>query len=249
MAFYELFLSSFIYAFLRISILRNGGFEVKDLVTTKGSLETTIIASKDAKNVYEIIRTFTNVKKEQKKEIILLTLYPTINEVNQLDLSGYHFNAHMEDMGVQTTHCLFLFSRVMDSRMSTRNIQPDEKNLEYIREALEKYKSAIVVIGFGSSMSKNSVVIDVKCRIIEMLQILRPNEPLYQIGGDGIEVTENYHPLFCGLRFGHKHWNLVPYSMPSNIKTELNISKKMKELKNENVLQISKNNKAKRSGN
>lgn len=222
---------------------------MKDLVTTKGGLETTIIASKDGKNVYEITRTFTNAKKEQTKEIILLTLYPTISEVNQLDLSGYHFNAHMEDMGVQTTHCLFLFSTVMGSRMSTRNIQPDEKNLEYIREALEKYKSAIVVIGFGSSMSKNNVVIDVKCRIMQMLHALRPREVIYQIGGEGIEPTENYHPLFCGLRYGHKKWDLVPYSIPANISTKLNVSEEAKKLKTDNLLHLSKNSKERKGEN
>ena len=141
---------------------------MKDLVESKGSITTTIVSNKTGSNVYEIIREFTNVSEGQTEEVILFTLYPTTADVNQLDLSAYHFNAHMEDMNIKVAHWLFLFSKVTNARMSIKDIEVDEKNLEYIRQTLKKHKSAKVVIGWGSAMSKNSVVNDTKCKILEM---------------------------------------------------------------------------------
>ena len=179
--------------------------------TLEGNLKTTIIADDDLKHVYEICREFD----AEGDEVILLTLYPTLVEPNTFDLSSIHLMNHAFDKGLQLkkVHFVYLFSKVVSVKMSTRGLKVDKENLNYLREIIEKLPDAKIIISFGSSMEKCPAVIESKVRLFEILKELRMNDPLWQITADGVE-EESPHILFLGIRHNNKKWKLCHYVVP-----------------------------------
>ena len=177
----------------------------------EGTLKTTVIADDEQKHVYEICREFDT----DGDEVILLTLYPTLVEPNTFDLSSIHLMNHASDEGLKLKkiNFVFLFSKVVDAKLSTKGLTVDEENLNYLREIISKLPDAKIIIAFGSSMEKCPAVIESKVKLFKMIKELRPNDAMWQISADGLE-EESPHILFCGIRFNNQPWSLRHYVIP-----------------------------------
>ena len=177
----------------------------------EGTLKTTVVADDEQMHVYEICREFDT----DGDEVILLTLYPTLVEPNTFDLSSVHLMNHASDGGLmfKKVRFVFLYSKVANSKLSTKGLAVDEDNLNYLREIIGKLPDAKIVIAFGSSMEKCPAVIESKVKLFKMIKELRPNDALWQISADGLE-EESPHILFCGIRFNNQSWSLWHYVIP-----------------------------------
>ena len=177
----------------------------------EGTLTTKIISDESQNHVYEICREFNT----DGAEVILLTLYPTLTEPNTFDLSSIHLMNHASDEGLQLkkVHFVFLFSKVVGSKLSTRGLTVDDENMEYLREIITKLPEAKIIISFGSSMAKCPAVIESKVELFKMIKELRPKDALWQISAEDMD-EEAPHILYAGIRFNNQPWSLRHYVIP-----------------------------------
>ena len=188
-----------------------------NLITESGIMTTTIVANEDKTKVFEICRDCSVGNCAVDEEAVLVTLYPTCNEVQRLDLSTMHMINHLEELGLKKLHFLYLFGKVCSARLSTRGIVADEENLSYVEKALVNYKNAKVIIGWGTSMGKSATAISARKRVLAMVDS-REDSRLWQLGGKGLGATENMHLLFMGIRYGNVKWELKPFEIPEELK-------------------------------
>ena len=176
-----------------------------------GTLTTRIVSDESKEHVYEICREFDT----PGGEIILITLYPTLVEPNTFDLSSMHLMNHAGDEGLrlQKVHFVFLFSKVVNAKLSTRGLKMDETNMRYLREIITRLPNAKIIISFGSSMEKCPAVIESKVELFKMIKELRPQDALWQISTEGMD-EDAPHILFCGIRYGNQQWSLRHYVVP-----------------------------------
>ena len=176
-----------------------------------GVIKTEIICNEDRSHVYEITKDLG----VEGEEIILLSLYPTITEVNSMDLSTMHMINHCSDEGLQwgKIHFVYLFSKVAGSKLSTRGLVEDKENLEYVRKLIAEKPHAKIVIAFGSSMERCPAAIASKVNFFAAVKELRPKEELWQLDAIGME-EESPHMLFAGIRYGNCSWGLRHYIVP-----------------------------------
>lgn len=184
---------------------------IAGLKETVGILRTTISSDESKKHVYEICREFDT----DGEEAILLTLYPTLTEPNTFDLSSMHLMNHVadEELQLQKVHFVFLFSKVIGAKPSTRGLTMDCENMEYIRELITQLPNAKIIISFGSSMAKCPAVIESKVELFKMIQELRPKDALWQISTEDMD-EEAPHILYAGIRFNSQSWSLRHYVIP-----------------------------------
>lgn len=178
---------------------------------SNGVLRTKIISDDENKHVYEICREFDT----EGDEIILITLFPTITNPNQCDLSGMHMLNHASDEGLalKKIHFVFLFSSVSSAKMSTKGLKLDKDNMAYLRDIIMKLPDAKIVISFGNSMSRNAAGLESKVELFRIINELRPNEALWQLEADGMN-EEAAHMLYAGIRYGDLSWSLSHYLVP-----------------------------------
>lgn len=176
-----------------------------------GTLKTTVISDESKNHVYEICREFDT----DGDEVILLTLYPTLTEPNTFDLSSMHLMNHAsdEELQLQKVHFVFLFSKVVGSKLSTRGLTMDEENMEYLRDIITRLPEAKIIISFGSSMAKCPAVIESKVELFKMIKELRPKDALWQISTEDMD-EEAPHILYAGIRFNNQQWGLRHYVIP-----------------------------------
>lgn len=186
------------------------------MTETVGTLKTTVVSDAQS-HVYEICREFDT----SGEEVILLTLYPTLMEPNTFDLSSMHLMNHASDEGLQfkKVHFVFLFSKVVAAKISTRGLKMDESNMQYLRELITKMPQAKIIISFGSSMHNCPAVIESKVELFKMLKEIRPKEALWQLDADGME-EEAPHILFAGIRYGNQRWRIRHYVVPYHYTSE-----------------------------
>ena len=189
-------------------------------ISETGTIKTTVISNPEKNRVYEICRDFSNGEVFDGEEAILLTLYPTLNDVRNIDLSTFHVLNHSAELGLQRIHFLYLFNRVCSARMSTRGLEVDEEAISYFERSVKKYKDSKIIIGYGNSMERCQAAINAKRRIIEIIDKERPEESIWQIGVNGTHGKENMHPLFLGIRYNHLSWTLETFDIPDNLSPE-----------------------------
>ena len=189
-------------------------------ISETGTIKTTVISNPEKNRVYEICRDLSSGEVFEGEEAVLLTLYPTLNNVRNIDLSTFHVLNHSAELGLQRIHFLYLFNRVCSARMSTRGLEVDEEAILYFEHAVKKYKDSKIIIGYGNSMERCQAAIDAKRRIMEIIDKERPGEHIWQIGVGGSHGKENMHPLFLGIRYNHLLWTLEPFDIPDNISPE-----------------------------
>ncbi len=214
-----------------------------NLITESGTMTTTIVANDDKSKVFETCRECSG--NDELGEAILISLYPVTSDIHKMDLSTLHTLNHMEELGLKKIHFLYLFGKVCSARPSTRHIVVDEENIFYAEQALLKYKNAKVIIGWGNSMGKSAVVNESKKRILAMVQS-REDKQLWQLGSAGLDSSENFHPLFLGVRLGKFcRWELNPYEVPEELKTTEEDKKATKQA--ENVVAVKRTGRAKQA--
>ena len=176
-----------------------------------GTLTTTRITNDEENRVFEICREFDR----DGEEAILVTLYPTLTEPNNFDLSSVHLINHSTDEGLnfRKIHFVFLFSKVVKTKMSTRGLTMDVENMCFINERIAQLPNAKIIISFGSSMQNSPAVIESKVELFKMIKELRPKETLWQIDAEDME-EESPHILFLGIRYNNQQWDLCPYTIP-----------------------------------
>lgn len=187
-----------------------------DLITKTGTMTTSIVGSDG--RVYEIIRDCSDGNCTDEETAVIITLYPTTDDVGQLDLSTLHILNHMKELGIKKIIFLYLFSKVCSARLSTRGLVEDEDNLAMVEQVLNEYSKARVIIGWGTSMSRSVAAVTSKKKVISFLE-QREDKRLWQLGCDGLDSSENFHPLFLGIRQGKNcKWRLQPYDIPGELK-------------------------------
>jgi len=181
------------------------------VIEAVGTLKTTVVSDESKTHVYEICREFDT----EGEEVILLTLYPTLTAPNNFDISSVHLINHAsdEELRLKKVHFVFLFSKVVGAKLSTRGLAVDEENMKYLREIIDKLPNAKIIISFGSSMAKCPAVIESKVELFKVIKELRPKDALWQISTEDMD-EEAPHILYCGIRFNHQQWSLRHYVIP-----------------------------------
>lgn len=176
-----------------------------------GTLTTKVVSDESKTHVYEICREFDT----DGEEIILITLYPTLTEPNTFDLSSVHLMNHASDEGLmlKKVHFVFLFSKVVSAKLSTRGLKMDESNMQYLRDTIKKLPKAKIIISFGSSMHNCPAVIESKVELFKIIKELRSKDALWQIDAEGMD-EDAPHILFAGIRYGNLQWGLRHYIVP-----------------------------------
>lgn len=176
-----------------------------------GNIKTTIICDDEKKHVYEIVREMD----AEGEEIILLTLYPTLTTPNELDLTAFHMLNHADDPSfrINKIHFVFLFSKVVGAKLSTKGLVVDHENLEYLQNLLKDNPTIKLVISYGASMEKCPAVIESKVEFFKIVKKLRPDQPLWQLNADDMEESAP-HALFAGIRYASCDWSLRHYVVP-----------------------------------
>ena len=182
---------------------------------------TSLATSEDGEYTYRFTKEFEEL---EGKRAILILLYPTRTAENYHveDSTINHIMNHMKKLGLKSYTIINLFSHVVKKRLSTRGLEVDKTNLQYIqKEIFEKYnpEKDMVVIAWGNSHETSQAVNSAKKIILEMWTRLYPNEKLYHFTVVGKEIEgDGIHPLYLGIRYGNGEWKLSPYPVKKVLK-------------------------------
>ena len=182
---------------------------------------TTLMTSEDGKNTYCFSKEFEEL---EGKRGILILLYPTrtVENYHVEDSTTIHIMKHMKKVGLKAYTIVNLFSHVVKKRLSTRGLEIDEENLQFIKkEIFEKFdpKKEMVIIAWGNSHDTSQVVNNSKKKILEMWMELYPNEKLYHFTVSGGEREgDGVHPLYLGIRHDNSEWKISPYPVKKCLK-------------------------------
>lgn len=182
--------------------------------TIEREITTILKVSEDKEHTYSITKITAG---EMKKHMILILLYPTRTEDNILsdDDTMNNIMSHLTEMGFDSVTILNLFSKVVKGcRMSTRGINVDRENLDYIKEQFiknEAFKNSTWVIAWGQTAGRSKVVCEAKKELLEEWKKKYPKKKLYQLSVSGIEKTIGMapHPLYLGIRKKMSKWVLA----------------------------------------
>lgn len=187
---------------------------MEKLITSTSQITTTVTSSATGKNTYAIERTLSNVKGDTA---IIVLLYPTVSSTRPFseDSTLLHLTRHMEEMKLNKIVIINLFSKVCRSRLSTRGIEVDEKNLRNIEKIFSEKKkehNAKLILAWGTSMSNCKAARETKKKIIELYKTMYPDEIIYNIITSDEKINKvATHPLYLGIRGNNSKWGLGEY--------------------------------------
>jgi Protein of unknown function (DUF1643). len=203
-----------------------------ELLKSIGTLTTTLITDKDMTHCFEIERTLNEASGDKA---IMISLFPTlgsrVGDAFVVDKTTHHLVSHMAELNFKSIKIVNLFSKICrGSRLSTRNLEVDIENLEYIeaifkRKDFHEYK---VILAWGSSMNSSKSCKEMKRTLINLFQMYSPHGKLYQLTTNNLASNnqEAIHPLFLGINYSNSKWMLSEYQ----IKTEyLNDKEELKK--------------------
>lgn len=197
---------------------------------TKGNLLTTIIHNEDNTKTFEVRREFEGIDGE---DIILLQLFPTLGNGDEftMDSTNRHIITHRKDLNIKSIRFINLFATRSSTRMSTRNIEIDNENLDYIESIMKEkdFKNHRFVVAYGCTMQKCAVADKTKELIFDMFRKYNPKGKMYQITVDNLDSKNDVavHVLFLGIRHSNAVWQFEEFEI-SNIKEEKTVKKKGK---------------------
>lgn len=189
----------------------------------KSCVETELVCSDDGKNTYEIIK---RLKGADGDIGIIVMLFPTRNgdNIDSDDNTINHLVSHMKDFNFKEIRIINLFSRVVNSRISSRGLQVDEENMKFIEDViladkdLNKHK---FIVAWGNSMESSKAVNDSKKRIIEMYLNKMSKGKVEQIVCPQRQIVSGAsHPLFLGIRAKTSKWSLMQFDTKEVLKAE-----------------------------
>lgn len=189
----------------------------------KSCIETELVCSEDGNNTYEIIK---RLKGTEGDIGIIVMLFPTRNgdNINSDDNTINHLVSHMKDFNFKEIRIINLFSKVVNSRISSRGLQVDENNMQFIEEIiladkdLNKHK---FIVAWGNSMESSKAVNESKKKIIEMYLNKIPKGKIEQIVCPQRQIVDGAsHPLFLGIRAKTSKWSLMQFDTKEILKAE-----------------------------
>ena len=178
---------------------------------------TTIIHNENNTKTFEVRREFEGVEGE---DVIILQLFPTLGCGDEftMDSTNRHIITHRKELNIKSIRFINLFAARSSTRMSTRNIEIDTENLEYI-ETIMKNKDFInhrFVVAFGCTMQKCSVAEETKEKIYSMFKKYNPKGKMYQLMVDNLDSKNDVavHVLFLGIRHSNAVWRYEEFMIP-----------------------------------
>ena len=186
--------------------------------TIKAVVQTEIITSDDGSNTYEVIKKLNGIDGDCA---YLISLYPTRNESNIYanDSTLNHLVSHLADIGINELHIVNLFSKVVNTRLSSRGLKVDEDNMKYIDKVMhsKKFKDSQFIIAWGNSMKSSHAVNLSKERVLSMYHNLYPDGNLYQLCVADKNIKEVApHPLYLGIQAKYLRWSLSDFIQQTN---------------------------------
>lgn len=189
----------------------------------KSCVETELVCSEDSKNTFEIIK---RLKGTEGDIGIIVMLFPTRNgdNIDSDDNTLNHLVSHMKDFNFKEIRIINLFSRVVNSRISSRGLQVDEDNMKFIEEVILSDKDLDkhhFVVAWGNSMESSKAVNDSKKKIIEMYLKKIPKGKVEQIVCPQRQIVGGAsHPLFLGIRAKTSKWSLMQFDTKEILKAK-----------------------------
>ena len=189
----------------------------------KSCVETELVCSEDGKNTYEIIK---RLKGAEGNVGIIVMLFPTrnVDNINSDDNTINHIVSHMKDFNFKEIRIINLFSKVVNSRISSRGLQVDQDNMKFIEEVILSDKDLNkhhFVVAWGESMSLSKAVNESKKYIIEMYLKKLPKGKVEQIVCPQRQIVSGAsHPLFLGIRAKTATWSLMQFDTKEILKAE-----------------------------
>ena len=178
--------------------------------TTKAITETTIIASKDTKHTYEVIKELHNVEGETA---VIILMYPTRTKenINSDDSTLNHLVNHMQEMKLKKVRIINLFSEVVNGKLSAKGLTVDSENMAYIESVLsdKSFQDCKFIIAWGTSMSTSHACQESKREVLQMFKKYCPKGKAFQISTSDERIEVEFpHPLFLGIRGKKSKWKL-----------------------------------------
>ena len=157
------------------------------------SVETDIITSADGKKTFEVTKRLKGVDGE--KGVIVL-LYPTRTQENLFaeDNTLNYLVSHMQDLHLSELKIVNLFSKVVKGKMSSRGLEVDKENMEYIETLMS-----------DGDFKKSKV------EVLNMYKRAVPKGIVYQLISSDIDLRSQIapHPLYLGIRDNNSQWSLA----------------------------------------
>ena len=187
--------------------------------TVKATIHTEIVTSDDGKNTYEIIKRLADVTGEKG---YIISLYPTRDETNifACDSTLNYLVSHMQELGFNELHIIYLVSNVVSGKMSTRGLKVDEANMSYIDNLMstKDFQKSKFIVAWGNSLLSSLAISDSKLRIFDMYKKHCPKGKLYQLTTIGFTLDSDIapHPLYVGIRADNTQWGLKEFVIIDN---------------------------------
>ena len=110
---------------------------MQKVIEKENVLMTRITASADGSKTYSLAKT---IKGMDGGKGVFVLLYPTrtIENLHVEDSTNVHLLNHVKELGLSGYIIVNLFSRVTQSRLSTRGIVLDRDNLDFVRDKVFK---------------------------------------------------------------------------------------------------------------
>ncbi len=185
------------------------------MIRKQGSIETTVVASDDGKQTFEIFKKWD----EDRRMGMVIELYPTISAEREceMDLSTMHLMNHVRDFEWGAVRIVNLYSTVFPGKPTTNMLKQDMENVAYIENILDKADSADmdIVIAWGSSLSTHMNTVETKSDLLQMMKNrgLQSRVKCIVAGAGDEEAAQGTHPLFLGLHHGKDEWNLEVFDI------------------------------------
>lgn len=188
----------------------------------ENTITTTIVNSDDNLHNYEISRIMSGDGVSAKCEAALITICPSTSAKGdfKIDSTTSHLLGHLSELGICKLSVFNLFSKITDSRMSSRNLMVDEENMNYIESRFKdkKFATTKLILAWGSSLEHSDAAQLSKKRIIQMYMKYHPNKPMYELTAEGMSDTLHcIHPLYLGVNTSHAKWSLTEYQPPKDL--------------------------------
>lgn len=184
-----------------------------NLIRTEMAVKTSILSSEDGARTFSITKEVEGI---EGGHAYFILLYPTRTADNAYieDSTNNHLLNHLDDLGLKSYTVINLFSKVTQSRLSLSGLSLDEENMVFIQEQVFKKlpEDSKVVVAWGNTQQNSPVICRSKQRILELWEVERPSETLYQLTVDGLTKDNiGVHPLYMGIRYSQGFWKLTSY--------------------------------------
>lgn len=188
-------------------------------ITHKMTIETELVCSEDGKHTYEVVKRFPDIVGE-KAYIILLYPTRTRNNMYSDDSTLNHLVSHMNELGLNELRIINLFSNVVNGKMSSRELKPDEDNLKYIEDIMKNKNFADFkfIIAWGTSMATSYACQKAKAEVLCLFKKYNSKSKLYQLGTNNDNIAVDFaHPLYLGIRAKNSIWELENVKIKQNM--------------------------------